>query len=125
MSEKTVIVVDVICLMLFVLMGIYIFALPAAMQDQLMPLFIVINPFRTGAWIMGIGFLVTCLWGKAKIGLIWGLIMIACYLITAFISLVGLMTVATAYDLLWYLHPVPIVTGCAVLLVRSMRKRGN
>lgn len=125
MSEKTVIVVDVICLMLFVLMGIYIFALPAAMQDQLMPLFIVINPFRTGAWIMGIGFLVTCLWGKAKIGLIWGLIMIACYLITAFISLVGLMTVATAYDLLWYLHPVLIVVGCAALLVRSMRKRGN
>lgn len=33
MSEKTVIVVDVICLMLFVLMGIYIFALPAAMQE--------------------------------------------------------------------------------------------
>ena len=125
MSEKTVIVVDVICLMLFVLMGIYIFALPAAMQDQLMPLFIVINPFRTGAWIMGIGFLVTCLWGKAKIGLIWGLIMIACYLITAFISLVGLMTVATAYDLLWYLHPILIVIGCAALLVRSMRKRGN
>ena len=125
MSEKTVIVVDVICLMLFVLMGIYIFALPAAMQDQLMPLFIVINPFRTGAWIMGIGFLVTCLWGKAKIGLIWGLIMIACYLITAFISLVGLMTVATAYDLLWYLHPILIVISCAALLVRSMRKRGN
>jgi hypothetical protein len=123
MSEKTVIVVDVICLMLFVLMGIYIFALPTAMQDQLMPLFIVINPFRTGAWIMGIGFLVTCLWGKAKIGLIWGLIMIACYLITAFISLVGLMTVATAYDLLWYLHPVPIVTGCAVLFYRSVKKR--
>ena len=123
MSEKTVIVVDVICLMLFVLMGIYIFALPAAMQDQLMPLFIVINPFRTGAWIMGIGFLVTCLWGKAKIGLIWGLIMIACYLITAFISLVGLMTVATAYDLLWYLHPVPIVTGCAVVIYRSVKKR--
>lgn len=125
MSEKTVIVVDVICLMLFVLMGIYIFALPAAMQDQLIPLFIVINPFRTGAWIMGIGFLVTCLWGKAKIGLIWGLIMMACYLITAFISLVGLMTVATAYDLLWYLHPILIVIGCAALLVRSMRKRGN
>ena len=123
MSEKTVIVVDVICLMLFVLMGIYIFALPAAMQDQLMPLFIVINPFRTGAWIMGIGFLVTCFWGKAKIGLIWGLIMIACYLITAFISLVGLMTVATAYDLLWYLHPVPIVTGCAVVIYRSVKKR--
>ena len=123
MSEKTVIVVDVICLMLFVLMGIYIFALPAAMQDQLMPLFMVINPFRTGAWIMGIGFLVTCLWGKAKIGLIWGLIMIACYLITAFISLVGLMTVATAYDLLWYLHPVLIVVGCAALLYRSVRNR--
>ena len=123
MSVKTVIVIDMICLMLFVLMGIYIFALPAAMQDQLMPLFIVINPFRTGAWIMGIGFLVTCLWGKAKIGLIWGFIMIACYLITAFISLVGLMTVATAYDLLWYLHPVPIVIGCAVLFYRSVKKR--
>ena len=121
MSEKTVIVVDVICLMLFVLMGIYIFALPAAMQDQLMPLFIVINPFRTGAWIMGIGFLVTCLWGKAKIGLIWGLIMMASYLITAFVSLVGLMTVTTAYDLLWYLHPILIVIGCAVLLVRNIR----
>ncbi len=72
MSVKTVIVVDVICLMVFVLMGIYVFALPAAMQDQLMSVFMVINPFRTGAWIMGIGFLVTCLWGKAKIGLIWG-----------------------------------------------------
>lgn len=121
MSEKTVIVVDVICLMLFVLMGIYIFALPAAMQDQLMPLFIVINPFRTGAWIMGIGFLVTCIWGKAKTGFILGLIMMACYLITAFVSLVGLMTVTTAYDLLWYLHPVPIVVGCAALLVRNIR----
>lgn len=125
MSVKTVIVVDVICLMVFVLMGIYVFALPAAMQDQLMSVFMVINPFRTGAWIMGIGFLVTCLWGKAKIGLIWGLIMMACYLITAFVSLVGLMTVTTAYDLLWYLHPILIVIGCAALLVRSMRKRGN
>ena len=121
MSEKTVIVVDVICLMLFVLMGIYIFALPAAMQDQLMSVFMVINPFRTGAWIMGIGFLVTCLWGKAKIGLMLGLIMMVCYLITAFVSLFGLMTVTTAYDLLWYLHPVLIVVGCAALLVRNIR----
>lgn len=60
MSTRTVMIIDGICLTLFVLMGIYIFALPTAVQDMLMPAFIVINPFQTGAWIMGIGFLVTC-----------------------------------------------------------------
>ena len=124
MSVKTVVIIDGICVILFLLMGIYIFALPLTVQDQLMPVFTVINPFRTGAWIMGIGFLVTCLWGKEKTGLFLGIIMMVCYLITAFVSLVGLMTVTTAYDLLWYLHPIPIVIGCVALLVRSMRKRG-
>ena len=123
MSTRTVMIIDGICLTLFVLMGIYIFALPTAVQDMLMPAFMVINPFQTGAWIMGIGFLVTCIWGKAKTGFILGLIMIACYLITAFVSLVGLMTVTTAYYLLWYLHPVLIVVGCAALLYRSVRNR--
>ena len=93
-------------------MGVYIFALPEATQDLLLPVFTIINPYKTGAWIMGIGFLVTCLWGKGKAGLVLGVVLLVCYLITAFVSLVGLMVVTTGFDLLWYLHPIPVVIGC-------------
>ena len=51
---------------------------------------------------MGIGFLVTCLWGKGRAGLVLGIVLLVCYLITAFVSLVGLMVVTTGLDLLWY-----------------------
>ena len=64
MSMKAVKIIDAICIVIFVLMGVYIFVLPNATQDLLLPVFTIINPYKTGAWIMGIGFLVTCLWGK-------------------------------------------------------------
>ena len=116
MSMKAVKIIDAICIVIFVLMGVYIFVLPNATQDLLLPVFTIINPYKTGAWIMGIGFLVTCLWGKGKAGLVLGVVLLACYLITAFVSLVGLMVVTTGFDLLWYLHPIPVVIGCIVAI---------
>ena len=32
------------------------YAIPDEIQDQLMPVFIIINPFKIGPWIMGIAF---------------------------------------------------------------------
>ena len=63
MSMKAVKIIVAICIALFVFMGIYIFALPNGVQDMLMPVFTIVNPYKTGAWIMGIGFLITCIWG--------------------------------------------------------------
>ena len=122
MSMKAVKVIDIICIVIFVLMGVYIFALPEATQDLLLTVFTIINPYKTGAWIMGIGFLVTCLWGKGKAGLVLGVVLLVCYLITAFVSLVGLMVVTTGFDLLWYLHPIPVVIGCIVAIRRKRRR---
>jgi len=122
MSMKAVKVIDIICIVIFVLMGVYIFALPNAAQDFLLPVFTIINPYKTGAWIIGIGFLVTCLWGKGKAGLVLGVVLLVCYLITAFVSLVGLMVVTTGFDLLWYLHPILVVIGCIVAIRRKRRR---
>ena len=121
MSMKAVKVIDIICIVIFVLMGVYIFALPEATQDLLLTVFTIINPYKTGAWIMGIGFLVTCLWGKGKAGLVLGVVLLVCYLVTAFVSLVGLMVVTTGLDLLWHLHPIPVVIGCIVAIRRKTR----
>lgn len=125
MSVKAVKIIDAICIVIFVLMGVYIFALPDAAQDLLLPVFTIINPYKTGAWIMGIGFLVTCLWGKGKASLVLGVVLLACYLITAFVSLVGLMVVTRGLDLLWYLHPIPIVIGCIVAIRRKTRGQSS
>ena len=125
MSMKAVKVIDIICIVIFVLMGVYIFALPEATQNLLLPVFTSINPYKTGAWIMGIGFLVTCLWGKGKAGLVLGVVLLVCYLITAFVSLVGLMVVTTGFDLLWYLHPIPVVIGCIVAIRRKTRGQSS
>jgi len=125
MSMKAVKIINVICIVIFVLMGVYIFALPNAAQGLLLPVFTIINPYKTGAWIMGIGFLVTCLWGKGKAGLVLGVVLLACYLITAFVSLVGLMVVTTGFDLLWYLHPIPVVIGCIAAIRRKTRGQSS
>ena len=53
MSMKAVKIIDAICIVIFVLMGVYIFVLPNATQDLLLPVFTIINPYKTGAWIMG------------------------------------------------------------------------
>lgn len=121
MSMKAVKITVAICIALFVFMGIYIFALPNGVQDMLMPVFTIVNPYKTGAWIMGIGFLVTCLWGKGRSGLILGIAMLVCYIVTAFVSLVGLMVVTSGYDLLWYLHPVLIIIGCIAAVYRKKK----
>lgn len=121
MSMKAVKIIDAICIVLFVFMGIYIFALPDASQDSLMPVFNMINPYKTGAWIIGVGFLITCIWGKGRTGLILGIVLLACYLITAFVSLVGLIVITSGVDLLWYLHPILIVIGCIVAIRRKTR----
>lgn len=122
MSMKAVKIIVAICIALFVFMGIYIFALPNGVQDMLMPVFTIVNPYKTGAWIMGIGFLITCIWGKGRTGPILGIVMLVCYIVTAFVSLVGLMVVTSGYDLLWYLHPVPVVIGCIVAIRRKRRR---
>ena len=123
MSIKIVKIIATICIALFVFMGVYIFALPEGAQDQMMPVFTIINPYQTGAWIMGIGFLVTCLWGKGRTSLVLGIVLLACYLITAFVSLVGLMVITSGLDLLWYLHPILIVITCIAAVCR--RKKAN
>ena len=119
MSMRTVKIINAICIVIFVLMGVYIFALPNAAQDLLLPFFTIINPYKTGAWIMGIGFLVTCLWGRGKTGLVLGIVLLTCYLITAFVSLVGLMVITSGFDLLWYLHPIPVVIACIAAIYRK------
>lgn len=122
MSTKAVMIIDGICIVLFIFMCIYIFVLSDGLQDQLMPVFTVINPYQTGAWIMGIGFLVTCLWGKGKSALIWGIVMLACYLITAAVSVVGLIVVTSGLDLLWYFHPVLIIIALICLFLRKRKQ---
>ena len=122
MSMKAVKVIDIICIVIFVLMGVYIFALPEATQNLLLPVFTIINPYKTGAWIMGIGFLITCIWGKGKTGLVLGIVLLACYLITAFISLFGLIVLTSGVDLLWYLHPIIVLIGCIVAIRRKRRR---
>ncbi len=118
---RVVKIIDVICILAFLFMGVYIFALPDGFQDSLMPVFKIINPYQTGAWIMGIGFLVTCVWGKGRISVFLGIMLLACYLITAFVSLVGLMVVTSGTDLLWYLHPILIVFASVVAVYRRKR----
>lgn len=123
MSMKTVKIIDMICVLLFLFMGLYIFILPESMQDHLLPVFTVINPYQTGAWIMGAGFFVTCTWGKGKIGVILGVVMLFCYIVTAAVSLVGLIVVTVGWDLLWYLHPVLALLGLIVWIRRRIRQK--
>ena len=125
MSMKTIMIIDAMCIALFVFMFVYIFALPDTAQNLLMPVFTVINPYQTGGWILGIGFLVTCLWGKGRTGLFLGIVLLACYLITAFASLAGLIVATSVFDLLWYLHPILIVIGLIVALCRKTREQSS
>lgn len=69
------------------------------------------------------GFFVTCTWGKGKIGVILGVVMLFCYLVTAAVSLVGLIVVTDGWDLLWYLHPVLALLGLIVWIRRRIRQK--
>ena len=125
MMEKPVLIIDGICILLFVFMMIWTFALPNEMQEAWMPVALVINPFRTGAGVVGIGLLITCIWGEGRTGLAFGIIMMLCFLITAIVSLAGLMGVTSAKDLLWYLPQILIPIACVVVLVKRRPGAGT
>ena len=55
-------------------------------------------------------------------GLVFGIVMLVCYLFTAFESLFGLIVVTSGYDLLWYLHPIVVIVAC-ILAIR--RRKGG
>lgn len=122
MPMKRVMILDGICIVLFLFFMTFLFVLPDREQELLMPVFKILQPYRIGAWIMGIGLLVTCMWGRGKAGLILGLIMLFCYLITTFVTLFGLLALTSQWELLWYLHPVLILPGCIIALWKRKRK---
>ena len=119
---KRVMILDGICIVLFLFIMTFIFVLPDREQELLMLVFKILQPYRIGAWIMGIGLLVTCMWGRGKAGLILGIIMLFCYLITTFVTLFGLLVLTSQWELLWYLHPVLILPGCIIALWKRNRK---
>ena len=113
MSMKIVWIIDGVCIVLFLLLMAFVFVMPSQ-QEALIPLFSIL--YRTGAWIIGAGLVCTCLWGKGRAGLILGIIMLVLYLITAFITLFGLMALTDEWELLWYIHPVLVIPGCIFVL---------
>ena len=122
MSMKNIKVIDAICLLVFTFMIMYIFAMPTRLQEMLRPVFIVINPYRIGSWIMGIGFSVTCIWGKERSVLRWGVLMFICYLITAFLSFFGLLTLVSNWEFLWFLHIVLVICAIIIAIVKRVKK---
>lgn len=121
MSVKAIRIIDSICILLFVFIMVFIFFLPDGTNELLLPVFSV--AYRFGAWIIGIGFLLTCLWGKGKSGIVLGIVMLVCYLITTFITLFGLIVLTSEWELLWYIHPVLIIPGCIIALWYRKRKK--
>ena len=124
-SMKAVKIVDGICIAVFLFMGVFMFTPSSGTQELLMPVFEILNPFRIGGWIMGAGFFFTCMRGRGRTGLLLGILMLVLYLITAFFSLFGLIALTSGWELLWYLHPVLLILGIAVLIWRRMRGAGE
>ena len=125
MSMKRVMILDGICIVLFLFIMIFLFVLPDREQELLMPVFKILQPYRIGAWIMGAGLLVTCMWGRGRAGLILGIIMLFCYLITTFVTLFGLLALTSQWELLWYLHPALILPGCIIALRTRKKKKAE
>ena len=122
MSMKAVKIIDTIGIILFILLIAIIFVLPDVQQDLLTSVFSII--YRCSAWITGAGLLVTCIWGKGKNGLVLGIIMLICYLISAFITMFGLIVLTYDWELLWYIHPILVIPGSVIaFLVRKWKKR--
>ena len=116
---KVVKIIDVICIVLFVALMVYIFALPSGMQELLTPVFSIL--YRCCAWIIGAGLVITCIWGKGKGGIVFGILLLLCYLMATFITLFALMVLTTEWELLWYVHPVFVIPGCAIALWKRHR----
>lgn len=120
MSRKALWLIDGLCSLLFIFIMVVIFVLPSHQQADLAPLFSIV--YRTGAWFIGAGLLFTCIWGKGKPGLILGIIMLVFYMITAFVTMFGLMALTVKWELLWYIHPVLIFSGCTFALWNRKNK---
>jgi len=122
MSMKAIKIIDTIGIILFLLLIVYIFVLPDAQHDMLTLVFSII--YRCSAWITGAGLLITCIWGKGRNGLVLGIIMLICYLITAFITMFGLIVLTYEWELLWYIHPILVIPGSLIaLLIRKWKKK--
>lgn len=119
MSMKAVWLIDGLCSVIFLFIIVFIFVLPSQQQELLGPLARII--YRTGAWIIGAGFLCTCLWGRGKSGLILGILMLIFYIITTYFTLFGLMVLTTEWELLWYIHPLFLIPACIVTLQRRRK----
>lgn len=62
MSMKALKIIDGLCIALFIFLMVYIFVLPIEQQYSITPVISFI--YRTGAWFIGIGLLLTCLFGR-------------------------------------------------------------
>lgn len=120
MTRKVVWFIDGICAVVFVFLMVFIFALSSQQQTSLAPLFSII--YRTGAWIIGAGLILTCLLGRGKSGSILGVIMLLFYLISTFLTLFGIMALTSGWELLWYIHPLLIIPGCFIALLNKKEK---
>ena len=121
MSMKAIKIIDTIGIILFILLIAIIFVLPDVQHDLLTLVFSII--YCSSAWITGAGLLVTCIWGKGKNGLVLGVIMVICYLITAYITMFGLIMLTSEWELLWYIHPILIILGSVIAFwIRSREK---
>jgi len=121
MSMKALWIIDGLCIVLFLFIMAFVFVLPSQQQKPFLPLFSIL--YRTGAWIIGAGLVCTCLWGKGRLGLILGIIMLVFYLITTFVTLFGLMALTVEWELLWYIHPVLVIPGCIFALWSRRRNK--
>lgn len=120
MSTKALMVIDGFCIALFLFIILFIFVLPDGQQGAFVPVMSI--AYRGGPWIMGIGLLFTCLWGKGKHGILSGIILLICYLITSFFTLFGLIVLTAEWELLWYVHPVLVIPGCIIALWKRRKK---
>ncbi len=121
-SMKNVKIFDGICILIFIFMIVYMFVLQDGLQKLLMPVFKIINPYRAGSWLIGIGFLLTCIYGKGKEDMRWGILMFVCYLITAVLSVFGLLAWTSNCDYLWYLHLVFPIAGIIIVISKKLKK---
>lgn len=119
-NDWIVLVIDGICILLFLLFISFIFVLPDETQEKVLPAFAIINPFTTGAYALGCGLLVTCVWGKGRTILSLGVVIAVCYMIIVLISLVAVMGMTSTVELLIYLPHVVIIIACLTIIYRRV-----
>jgi len=122
-SNRLVLIIDGLCILLFLLFVSFIFVLPEEVQKKVLPAFAIINPFTSGAYVLGCGLLVTCIWGKGRIILSLGVVIAGCYMMIVLISLVAVMGMTSAVELLFFLPHVVIIVACLIVIYRRIARR--